>query len=405
VKLSKQKKLLFFLMAAMGFLFAIAMIIYPENAFNASVRGLKVWWNIVFPALLPFFIAAEILTGLGVVHFVGVLLEPLMRPLFRVPGIGAFVMAVGLASGFPIGAILATKYRERNELSKEEGERLMSFTNTADPLFMSGAVAVGMLGWPQVGYTIAIAHYLSSVSTGLLMRFYKPKATPSGKRDRSSDFILIRAARALIRARQKDKRAFGKLMGEAITKSMNSLLLVGGFIITFSVLIELLHVSGIIGYLASVLSMQTESLMLVTNGLLEITTGCQLAAQSTLSMSGKIIALSAIIAWSGLSVHGQVASIISTTDMSIKPFVIARLIHGLLAAIYTALLFHFDLASSIPTIALNYVNLSLGARYWFVTTNMLKILAIWIGAGIALMILSAITHSKITSFRVNQRRN
>ncbi len=35
----------------------------------------------------------------GIVHFFGTLLDPLMRPLFRVPGIGGFVMAMGFASG------------------------------------------------------------------------------------------------------------------------------------------------------------------------------------------------------------------------------------------------------------------------------------------------------------------
>jgi sporulation integral membrane protein YlbJ len=399
-----QKKFGYFLAAFLGFLFAIAMIIYPESAFTASGRGLDVWWNIVFPALLPFFIAAEVLTGLGVVHFIGVLLEPLMRPVFRVPGIGAFVMAVGLASGFPIGAVLAAKYRERNDLSKEEGERLMSFTNTADPLFMSGAVAVGMLGWPQIGFGLAIAHYLSSLSTGLIMRFYKPHAQSPDK-DNSSAFIFTRAARALIKARQQDNRPFGKLMGDAIIKSINALLLVGGFIISFSVLIDLFNVSGIIGYIASALSVQKETLLLLTNGLLEITMGCQQAAQSTLPMSAKIITISAIIAWSGLSVHGQVASIISATDMSLKPFLAARVIQGVLAAIYTAILFRFNLVSSVPAFAHNYVSLSLKARYWLATATLLRILGIWAGAGLASLLLAAIFRLKVSAFKVSQSRN
>ncbi len=103
------------------------MVLYPEEAFSAAVKGLDVWWNIVFPALLPFFIGSEILMGLGVVHFMGVLLEPLMRPLFRIPGAGSFAVAMGLASGFPIGAILTTKMRLKNLVTRYEGERLMSF--------------------------------------------------------------------------------------------------------------------------------------------------------------------------------------------------------------------------------------------------------------------------------------
>ena len=62
------------------------------------------WWEIVFPSLLPFFIVSEMLIGFGVVKFIGVLLEPFMRPLFKVPGVGGFVWAMGMASGFPAGA-------------------------------------------------------------------------------------------------------------------------------------------------------------------------------------------------------------------------------------------------------------------------------------------------------------
>ncbi|MGQ0438264.1 nucleoside recognition domain-containing protein, partial [Bacillus sp. B-TM1] len=37
----------------------------------------------LFPSLLPFFIIAELLISIGVVKFIGVILEPLMRPLLR----------------------------------------------------------------------------------------------------------------------------------------------------------------------------------------------------------------------------------------------------------------------------------------------------------------------------------
>lgn len=403
--IQRKTKAMFYLMGFVGFVIAIALIVYPESAFDASVRGLDVWWNIAFPALLPFFVAAEVLMGLGVVHFIGVLLEPLMRPLFRVPGIGAFVFAVGLASGYPVGAMLSARYRERGELSKEEGERLMCFTNTADPLFMSGAVAVGMLGWPQIGVTIAIVHYLSTLCTGLMMRFYKPKAIPSGQHRGSKGFILHRAGSALVTARQKDNRTFGTLMGDAIKKSMNSLLVVGGYIILFSVVIELFNTSGIAEKIAAALSMSMESVLLFTNGLLEITLGCQRAAQSSLGVQGSIVIISAIIAWSGVSVLGQVASFISSTDLSIRPYIFARLVHATLAAFFTALLFKFNLVPALPSAAVDYVTLGLGARYLFATTTLLKVLLIWAGAGLGTMILTALFHAKIATFRINHPKS
>lgn len=405
MQIQKRTKIKYYMLALGGFLIAAALIAFPEQAFLASVRGFDVWWNIVFPALLPFFIVAEVLTGLGVVHFVGTLLEPLMRPLFRVPGIGAFVLAVGLASGYPIGAMLTAEYRERNDLSKEEGERLMSFANTADPLFMSGAVAVGMLGWPQAGMILVAAHYLSCLTTGIIMRFHKPGAIPSQRAPEDKEFILARAARALLRTRQQDGRTLIKLLGDAIGKSMQSLMIIGGFIISFSVAIEMLNASGLLGYLESALALSSQAVLLAVNGLLEITIGCQHAAHSALPMSGKIIAMSAIIAWSGLSVHGQVAAFISKTDMSIRPYVFARIVHAALAALYTALLFKLGWVPSLPAWVAQYSGAGLATRYWLAAQNMCSALLIWAGAGLLLLIFSFCANCKLAAFRVHQRRN
>lgn len=32
----------------------IALLRYPQHSFEAAVRGLHMWWDVVFPSLLPF---------------------------------------------------------------------------------------------------------------------------------------------------------------------------------------------------------------------------------------------------------------------------------------------------------------------------------------------------------------
>jgi sporulation integral membrane protein YlbJ len=133
---TKTKKTIINFKALVAVAFTISLIIFSESVFSAAVSGLDTWWKVVFPALLPFFIIAEMLMGLGVVNFLGVLLEPLMRPLFKVPGVGAFALSMGLASGYPIGAKITAQLRKDKLCTQAEGERLVSFTNTADPLFI-----------------------------------------------------------------------------------------------------------------------------------------------------------------------------------------------------------------------------------------------------------------------------
>ena len=88
-----------------------SLVLHPKPLCKL-LFGLNIWWEVVFPSLLPFFIIAELLISIGVVKFIGVILEPLMRPLFRAPGIGGFVWAMGMASGFPAGAKLSARLRK-----------------------------------------------------------------------------------------------------------------------------------------------------------------------------------------------------------------------------------------------------------------------------------------------------
>src|SRR5690606_21750186 len=31
----------------------LSLLLYPEQAFDSALKGLKIWWDVVFPALLP----------------------------------------------------------------------------------------------------------------------------------------------------------------------------------------------------------------------------------------------------------------------------------------------------------------------------------------------------------------
>lgn len=353
----RNRKLSTYITALLGISLTAAIVAAPEQAFQASLEGLKIWWNIVLPALLPFFVAAEILMGLGVVHFMGALLEPVMRPLFRVPGVGAFALAMGLASGYPIGAKITAELRRDNLCSQVEAERLVSISNTADPLFMIGAVAVGMFGMPQLGIAIAGSHYLSSLLLGLLLKYHGPKAPESSvKMPSSRENILAKALRELYQARLRDGRVFGHLFGDSVRDSVNTLLLIGGYITMFSVVIRILSIFGVFAVLNSImatilkpLNFPAELVSAITSGLFEITIGSELASKATGSIAQRVIATSAIIAWSGLSVHAQVAAMVSGTDIRMTPYIIARIVHALIAAVLTVFL--LPAAGVIATIA------------------------------------------------------
>ena len=339
-----QSKLKTILLALGVILLAIALISFPKESLQASVNGLNMWWKVVFPSLLPFFIVSELLIGFGVVKFIGVLLEPLMRPLFRVPGVGGFVWAMGLASGFPAGAKLTARLRQEKQLTLHEAQRLVCFTNASNPLFIFGAISVGFFHNATVGIILALSHYLGNICVGLMMRFYGPNERHD---DSKKEVGIVRSAfRSLHKTRLNEKRPFGQLLGDAVNSSIQTLLMVGGFIIFFSVfnrLLSLINVSDALSYILSfllnMLSLPVELSAPLMSGIFEITTGSQLTSQTEgTSLLHQLIITSFILGFSGLSVQAQVASILAETDIRFKPFFFARIIQGCLAAVFTFLL-------------------------------------------------------------------
>ncbi len=323
---------------------ALCMVFSPEHTLLASKNGIKIWWETVFPALLPFCIMSDILVGLGVVQFVGVLLEPLMRPLFNVPGTGGFVLAMGFASGYPIGAILTARLHEQNLCTPAEGERLVTFTTTSDPIFIGGAVALGMFGNGHLALLLMLGHYLSSLIVGIIFRFWK-KGDASSSPLTSSDPIILKAFKALFAARKNDNRPIGKIMGDAVRQGLQTLLLVGGFIILFSVLMEMLTLIGFITMVTHFLSKLTvylhvDPLLLdgLVKGFFEMTNGQNALSQTNAPIAQKMIAASLLLGWAGLSIQAQILSIIQDANIKSNAFVISKMVYAIIAPFITFIL-------------------------------------------------------------------
>ncbi|MGB9802385.1 sporulation integral membrane protein YlbJ [Desulfofundulus sp.] len=333
---------------ACALLFVVGMITHPQTVYEGAVYGLGAWWNIVFPSLLPFFIVSELLMNFGVVHFMGILLEPVMRPLFNVPGEGSFVLTIGYTSGYPIGAMVTARLRAQKLCTRIEAERLMSFTNNSSPLFMLVAVAVGMFHNASLGPLIAGAHYLANITIGLALRFYgrnDPEVLPRPVTNRNSG-ILKRALAEILSRQHQDKRPPGQIIGDAVKHAINNLLNIGGFIILFAVIIRLLTQAGFIDLLARILGLvlvpfglSPAVLPALASGLFEMTTGTRLASEAAAPLLHQLIAVAMILAWGGLSIQAQAASMIAGTDIRMGLFILVRIAHAILAAFYTFLMF------------------------------------------------------------------
>ena len=361
--------------------FILALVFYPKISVSSALKGINICLNIVFPSLFPFLAASELLNRTSFIKAAGILLEPIMRPLFNVPGCGSFAVAMGITSGYPVGAKITVDLRNSGQISKHEGERLLAFTNNSGPLFIVGAVATGMYAMPRLGFFLLLCHILSGITIGLLFKYYayginksiKYDDKNTSKKSRNLRNNLDRFKNELFKNKNSNG-SLGTLFGDAIKNSVMILLSIGGFIIFFSVLINLLIETGIINiisipltYILSFAGLTKEAVYSLLCGFFEITTGSNMMANTgNISFALKLALSSMIIGWAGLSVHSQVLGIVSQSDLSIKPYLMGKSLHGCIAAVYTFMmykltgnLFNFEnevIASSGKVLQLNWLD-------------------------------------------------
>lgn len=319
--------------------FGASLLLFSSSNLPAIKKGLSLWANSVVPSLFPFFVATELLINTNFVNSIGRFLNKIMKPLFNIRGEGAFAFIMGLISGYPVGAKIACNFRENNICSKEECERLLSFTNNSGPLFIIGTVGISMFGNSTIGLLLLITHILACITVGIIFRFWKinsssPKYVVGNKNSNYKKYKNVTFSN------------LGEVLGKSISNSISTILMIGGFVVIFSSIISILRASGILNSLVVLLTPTFNFLHLdssfiygIVTGLLEITNGISFISSINIKhISVNIIITAFLLGCGGLSVLLQVWSITSKTDLSIKPYFYGKLLHGILAAFYTFVL-------------------------------------------------------------------
>ena len=326
--------------------FTFCLVIFSSNNLQAVKSGLTLWANSVVPSLFPFFVATEILINTDIINILGKLLNNYMKPLFNIRGEGSFAFIMGIISGYPVGAKIASEFRKNNICSKEECERLLSFSNNSGPLFIIGTVGILMYGSTIIGLLLFITHILAGITVGIIFRFWK----------RNTKSNLSTSSRKI----QNNNISFsnlGEVLSNSITNSISTIFLIGGFVVIFSCVISILKASGILNILTSFISPVFNTFNIDTSfvsplicGFLEITNGINSISQIAFKkLSINLILTAFLLGFGGLSVFLQVLSITSKTDLSIKPYIYGKLLQGIIASFYTYIFiniipfFNFDI--------------------------------------------------------------
>ncbi|MBR2743828.1 MAG: sporulation integral membrane protein YlbJ [Clostridia bacterium] len=318
-------------------LFIIFLIFFSSDNLTATKDGIELWSKNVVPSLLPFFIATELLNYTDIAKILGKCLSKVMRPLFNVPGEGAYALIMGIVSGYPVGAKIVTDLYQKNMCTKDEAERMLAFTNNSGPLFIIGTVGILLFRNSTIGYLLFITHILSGITVGILLGIYSRIRVHK----RGFDDSYNKNTGNLCELSFSN---LGNILSQSISKAITTTLQIGGFVIIFSILLSILNNLNIIDTFCNMLekiSIPHDFSKGLISGIIELTNGVKQSANINVKNISMYINLCAfLIGFGGLSILLQVMGIISKTHLKIKYYFFGKILQGLIAVIYTSVLIH-----------------------------------------------------------------
>ena len=287
------------------------ILFHKTLVFDTISYSLNIWVTNLIPSMFPFFVLSDILIQYHVTNYIPQSIKKTFTKLFRISEPSITVFFLSCLSGFPSNARNTRMLYEQNLLTAEEASQTLIFTHFSNPLFILSTIAVFFLHQEQYGYIILIAHYLGNIILGFLTRYSRTirdtHYTPNSEKSQNFSTTFI----------------------QAIKNAINTLLLILGTLTSFLILASLLlkHLQ-ISSYNATLIK-----------GILEITMGLKSLSVLPISDCYKVVISTIFISFGGLSVHLQVLSQLVDTDISYRPFFIARIFHALISGVLSYFLF------------------------------------------------------------------
>ncbi len=304
--------------------FLCCLLFFPSSALSGAKNGLLLWFHQVLPSLLPFLILSALLLSTGLSDSIANRLAPILSPVFRCSPSGCYAIVIGLLSGLPVGAKTIASLVESGRITKKEGQYLLPLCNNPSPLFLLGFISVSVLEQPSLRYPILLIVTLSSIFAAILMRprsaFDKDNRLSDGAHPAYSSPKNASAQTSI--SSPKNFTFSFLLLDSAIEQAFSVLTRVGGYIILFSVLAELLAKLPL-----------PASFLACCGALLEITTGSTALHALPLSPHVLISLVTGFAAFGGLSTAAQTKSVLAGTKFPFAHYLLTKALAGLIAGL------------------------------------------------------------------------
>lgn len=292
--------------AIVSIIFFFLMLCFPKETLSGATNGLLLWFQIVLPTLLPFFVLTNFMIQTNSVYYISHLFGSLLRKLLCVSPAGSFAALSGLLCGCPVGAKVTADLVRTKQISLQEGKYLLSFCNNTSPAFITSFVVLQNFKEESLVFPTLIILYISPVLCSFIFRrFYHISR---------SDMVISSVQNAPTNFRFE-------IFDNCIMNAFENITKIGGYIIIFSILFSFGESLPIQYVLPS----------------LEITNGVPYIIKSFPSFDFSYVFVLALTSFGGLCSIAQTSSMLSGTKLSIFSYTIEKLITTLVTSLFALL--------------------------------------------------------------------
>ncbi|TAH75147.1 MAG: transporter [Anaerolineaceae bacterium] len=296
--------------------FFILMFLFPYSSYKGASSGLMLWFLNVLPTLLPFIIVSNLMIRINIAGKISNILYPVFGRLFRVSPNGCYPILIGFLSGLPMGAKSTADLATEGKIDHKEAHFLLSMCNNASPIFIMNYIAINQLKIPRMRLALFVIIYGSSILSAIIYRNYL-----NHYNKKTQAYSDINIATAGVESKYKSVRFSFDILDKSIMNGFEVVTKIGGYIILFSILAQIINEIG------PSFSFYKAILM----GILEITTGIDQICKIHMDSNIKIVLVSFIASFGGLSGLAQTKSVLGESRLSIKTYIYVKMLSAIIA--------------------------------------------------------------------------
>lgn len=278
----------------------LIFVIFLSLIFNRSLiiseigTALHIFIFTLFPSIFPFFVVSNLLINYNFQETLNKIFSKITNFLFHTSNASNFVIIMSIFSGFPSGTKYIKDLYDKNLLSLNQANYLITFTHFSNPIFVL-ILTNNIFNNQKFSYLILVAHILSNIILGIIIR---PKEKENIK--------YIERIKTL---------SFSNALTNSITSSLNLLLIILGNTCFFFV------VTGII---TSYFNLNLIEEIFI-NGFFDLSKGISEISFINNHLLFKSFLVLTFLAFGGINIHMQILSIIENTKIKYKNFLYGRI--------------------------------------------------------------------------------